>query len=116
MKRRRAAVAAGRGDPCAGTHSRARRRWVPALLCLASGPLAVQADTPLSLSCAVCHGAAPATAIPGLYDRPAANIAQALRAYRDGSRPGSAMPRLAAALTDAEIESLAQRFGADGRR
>lgn len=72
------------------------------------------ADTPLSLSCPVCHGAPGApSSVPGFYGWPAAAIAARLRQYRDGDPQATAMPRLAAALSDAEIDALAQRFAPD---
>lgn len=88
------------------------------LLCLAIAPrVAAQADDAIALACPVCHGT-PSTdaahapsAVPGFYGRPAAEIEWALREFRAGTRAGSAMPRLAYALTDAEIEALARLYG-----
>lgn len=73
--------------------------------------MAAAQDT-LTLSCPVCHAPANVpSAIPSLEGLAADRIEQDLRAYREGTREGSAMPRLAAALTDAEIRRLAERYG-----
>lgn len=79
------------------------------LLC-ACAANAHAAPDPLAGACPVCHGAASA-AVPPLDALSAAQIEAALRAYRDGSLPGTAMPRLAAALSDGQIAALAARFG-----
>jgi cytochrome c553 len=93
-------------------------RTALALLCLALAAQArAQADS-LALSCPVCHGA-PSTdaahapsAVPSFYGRPVEEIAWQLREFRAGSRQGSAMSRLAYAMTDAEIDALARTYGA----
>lgn len=70
------------------------------------------AQEPLTLSCAVCHGTPEApSAMPTFYGRPAPWIAEQLRDFRSGAREGTAMPRLAASLSDEQIESIARRFG-----
>lgn len=75
-------------------------------------PQALPAQDTLSLSCAVCHGTPERrSGVPDLYALSAVQIDAALRAYRDGTRTGTAMPRLSQSLSDAEIEALAQRFG-----
>lgn len=72
----------------------------------------------IALSCPVCHGAPGAdaahapSAVPSFYGRPAEEIGWQLREFRAGSRQGSAMSRLAHALTDDEIDTLARRYGA----
>lgn len=92
------------------------RGLTPALL-LCCGAAGAQAES-LALSCPVCHGApgsdaanAP-SAVPSFYGKPADGIAWQLREFRAGTREGSAMPRLAQALTDAQIEALAHWYGA----
>lgn len=75
-------------------------------------PSAHAQDT-LTLSCTVCHGApGEASAVPDFHALSASQLESALRGYRDGTRAGTAMPRLAKALSDAEIAALAQHFGA----
>lgn len=93
-------------------------RTALALLCVAlAADARAQADS-LALSCPACHGSpstdaahAPAS-VPWFYGRPAEDIAWQLREFRAGSRQGSAMSRLANALTDAEIDALARTYGA----
>lgn len=95
------------------------RRAALALLCtIAFAPrVGAQAGESIALACPVCHGDpsadaahAPA-AVPSFYGRPSSQIAQQLREFRAGTRDGVAMPRLAHALTDAEIDALARRYG-----
>lgn len=75
-------------------------------------PQALPAQDTLSLSCAVCHGTPDRrSGVPDVYALSAVQIDAALRAYRDGTRNGTAMPRLSRSLSDAEIQALAQRFG-----
>lgn len=66
----------------------------------------------LALSCPVCHGTrvSPA-ALPGPYGRTPDQIEAFLWEYRSGERAGTAMPRLAASLSDAEIRRLAEHYG-----
>lgn len=88
-------------------------------LLLAGPALAAMAGEPdtLNLSCPVCHGdgQAPPQQLPRLQDLSAARIEQRLRGYRDGSLDGTAMPRLAAPLSDEDIAALAAHFS-DRRR
>lgn len=72
------------------------------LLCTCSAG----AQQGLALSCPVCHGGS-AASIPGLQDYDAVALANTLRAFRDGDEPGTAMPRLVRALSDAQIDRLA---------
>lgn len=83
-----------------------RCRWIPLIALV---PLAAGADDALSRSCPVCHGdGRDGGSIPSLESWSAAEVERALREFRDGVRSGSAMPRLAAALTDDEIRRLAR--------
>jgi cytochrome subunit of sulfide dehydrogenase len=91
-----------------------------ALLCLAFAADAGAQAEAIALACPACHGSptadaarAPA-AVPWFYGKPADEIAWSLREFRAGRRQGSAMPRLAHALTDAEIEALARTYGGGG--
>lgn len=79
-------------------------------LCATSGPLHA-ADT-LTLSCPVCHGTGQsATQMPSLHGHSVESFEKLLREFRDGTRAGTAMPRLAKALSDAEIRRLAEFYG-----
>lgn len=77
--------------------------------------VSAHAQDTLSLSCAVCHGEPGRhSAVPTLDALSAAQIQTALRAYRDGAREGTAMPRLARALSDADIDAIARAISATG--
>lgn len=91
---------------------RAPRLATGALLCaLASPPAHAQAS--LSLSCPVCHGPRDApSAVPSFYALPTAQLESVLRDFRSGAREGTAMPRLAKAMSDEEIQALAYEYGA----
>jgi len=85
---------------------------------MAVAPLSVSAAEssalpPAAAVCANCHGPDGRLhgPIPAIAGRPAALIAQKLRAYRDGSdKDATVMPRLAKGLTEAEIDAVAQYF------
>lgn len=49
--------------------------------------------------------------MPDFYALDSQQIRTMLREFRAGTRAGTAMPRLALSLSDAEIETLALRFG-----
>lgn len=69
-------------------------------------------------TCLACHGAAgtaPDATIPTLaHGFPRELMIQAMRGFRDGTRPSTVMGRHAKGYTDAEIELLANYF--DGMR
>ena len=69
--------------------------------------------SPLGLSCITCHGLAqrPDAHAVRLGTLTQAQLAEALRAYRSGERPGTVMPRITRPLTDAEIDALAEELG-----
>ena len=69
--------------------------------------------TPLALSCTTCHVSSLTqnASIPSLSQLSAAQVAEALRDYASGKRAGTIMPRLAPALSEADIASLAAYFG-----
>ncbi len=95
----------------------ARRGVVPAaLLLVAAAPASGEDRRPFMLgaSCLTCHaGDSPDGAgIPVIVGRPAAEIAQALMGFRDGTRAGTVMPRLARGYDDAEIALIARWIAA----
>ena len=63
-------------------------------------------------TCATCHGSggAGSGAMPPLAGRNAASLADAMRAFRDGSRPGTVMVRLAKGYSDTEIDSVVREI------
>ena len=91
------------------------RALLAALAWLAAVPPAFAQDTRgLAAGCAACHGANGAsTAVSRpLAGRSQDELAQVLRAFRSGTRPGTLMPQIAKGYTDAEIEALAAWFAA----
>lgn len=65
--------------------------------------------------CQNCHGEYGVAVLPGaanLSGQQKEYLVQQLRAYRSGSRPGEQMGIIAKALTDAEIESVAEWYSA----
>ena len=84
----------------------------------AAGAVAAQpSGAVMAESCATCHGldAKPRGAIPRLAGRPAAELAQALRDFRDGRRPGTVMGRIAKGYSDAEIDATAAAVAKGGK-
>ena len=96
----------------------ARWRWHCAglvLLCAWGTTQAQPAPTrSLAATCAACHGtdgrAAEGQAMPGLAGLARERIAAELRAFRDGSRPGTVMPQIAKGYSDPQIDALAAYF------
>lgn len=68
----------------------------------------------LAAACTSCHGVdgRSTTAIPSLAGRPADDLAAALLAYRDGTRGGTIMDRIARGYTPEQIALLAAWFSA----
>ena len=68
----------------------------------------------LAATCAQCHGtdgrAQPGAAVPGLAGVPASTLAEQMKAFKRGARPGTLMPQLAKGYSDAQIERLAAWF------
>jgi cytochrome subunit of sulfide dehydrogenase len=69
----------------------------------------------LTVSCSGCHGPGGHSpgAIPSIYGRSAASIAETLRSFRDGTRPGTVMPRISKGYTDTEIDTVAREIAAN---
>jgi sulfide dehydrogenase cytochrome subunit len=69
---------------------------------------------PGASSCSGCHAASAAveTPVPRLAGLPAPRIAEAMRAFRAGTRPGTIMPRIARGFSDDEIAALAAWYEA----
>jgi sulfide dehydrogenase cytochrome subunit len=97
----------------------------PINLALAATPAALIAAMParaqnadpqlLTISCSGCHGTGghSAGAIPSIYGRTSASIAETLRAFRDGTRPSTVMNRIAKGYTDTEIDVVAREIAAN---
>ena len=69
----------------------------------------------LSFACTGCHGTGghSAGAIPSIYGRDAASLAESLRAFREGKQPATVMNRIAKGYTDAEIDAIAREIAAN---
>lgn len=77
------------------------------------GSAVVAADAPPgALGCVGCHGAGDSAAMPPLKGRSAADIAAALKDYREGKRDPSVMDRIAKGFSHAEAEAIAQWIAA----
>jgi len=77
------------------------------LLLLAGAALAEQAP-PGASACLGCHPAnRVAPAIPSLRGREAAEIAAAMRDFREGRRPATLMDRLARGFSEEESQAIA---------
>lgn len=101
-----------------------KRQWMFAALFawMASPAVAEQTVTQgelLANSCFSCHGyegkAVDNATIPPLANYPASMIVSQMKAYRDGERQGTVMPRHARGYTDEEIELMAQYIGKQGQ-
>lgn len=92
------------------------RRALAGALLAACAP-ALAADAPpgraKAQACAVCHGVngvSSAPDAPHLAGQPRLYVAEQLRAYRSGKRRHEVMGVIARALSDADIEDLAQWY------
>jgi cytochrome subunit of sulfide dehydrogenase len=89
------------------------------VLCLlgSAGPASAQNANPqlLTVSCSGCHGPNGRSpgAMPSIYGRTAASIAETLRDFRDGKRPSTVMVRFAKGYSDAEIDAVAAEIAAN---
>jgi sulfide dehydrogenase cytochrome subunit len=84
-------------------------------------PLAAQAQRSdpnmgrnVAATCANCHGpdGRSVGGMPALAGRPQAELAQALRDFRDGKRPATIMHQLAKGYTDPQIDAAAAYLAA----
>lgn len=70
----------------------------------------------LAATCAGCHGtdgrALVGASVPGLAGRPAAELAELLRAFRRGERAPTVMHQIAKGYDDTQIDGLAAYFAA----
>lgn len=88
-----------------------------AALLAAAPPASAQNANPqlLTLSCSGCHGPGGHSpgAIPSIYGRTAASIAETLRGFRDGNRPATVMGRISKGYSDSEIDAVAREIAAN---
>ncbi len=96
-------------------------RLKPERLALLAGGLAVclplwaAGPTPAMLSntCSACHGAfgqSVGPSIPTLAGQPAAYLADAMKKFKSGERPGTVMGRLARAYSDDDFNAMGEFF------
>jgi cytochrome c553 len=82
-----------------------------AVAVLATVATAAAAEPPVgAVSCSGCHAARAGvdTAVPPLKGRKAADLVEAMKAFRAGQRhPTTVMDRIAKGFTDAEIQAIA---------
>jgi cytochrome c553 len=73
----------------------------------------------MAFNCAACHGtngrAAPGSSVPGLAARPAAEIVQAMKEFKEGKRTATLMHQIAKGYSDAETAALADYFSKQPR-
>jgi cytochrome subunit of sulfide dehydrogenase len=91
--------------------------WVAFVIATVAPPV-VAADTvaqrgaALANACAACHGAEGRSkgAIPPLTAKSDQALREAMRGFRDGTRPGTVMNRLMQGLTDDDIDAIVVYF------
>jgi cytochrome c553 len=68
----------------------------------------------LAAACANCHGTHGVSTggMPALAGQPRQYLAQTLKDFRDGRRPGTIMPQLAKGYADNQIDALAEYLAA----
>ncbi len=79
-----------------------------ALALLVAAPAYAQEAPPGASTCLGCHAPTRSdAAIPSLRGRDAAEVAAAMRAFREGTRPATLMDRLARGFTEEETQAIA---------
>ncbi len=91
-----------------------RRMIVPAttFVAMLAGSVTAAGDNQArdwAAGCQSCHYAG-GTPLPKLHGQPRDQLVAKLRAFRDGTQPGTVMPQLAKGYTDAQIEAIADWF------
>jgi cytochrome c553 len=83
----------------------------------ASPPIDARAAAYLAANCANCHGTQGKStgAMPSLAGQSQAQIAEQMRAFRDGKRPATIMHQLAKGYSDAQIDAIAGHFSRQPR-
>ena len=91
-----------------------RRVVIGICMALAAFRASAAEAPPGASSCLGCHTASAAveTPVPPLTGLPAPRTAEAMRAFRAGTRPDTIMPRLAKGFSDDEIAALAAWYAA----
>ncbi|CAZ89037.1 putative cytochrome c subunit of the sulfide dehydrogenase FccA [Thiomonas arsenitoxydans] len=87
----------------------------PAAATLPPGPKAPPSGAAMAQTCAGCHGTdgrLHAAAFMPLAGMPKAQLAQAMRDFRDGKRPSTLMGHVAQGFSNGEIDAMASYFAA----
>jgi len=81
---------------------------VAAVAAVSSAAFAADAP-PGAAACSGCHAtnAGAETPVPKIHGKSAADITAAMTAFRDGSKPGTVMGRIAKGFTDDEMKPIA---------
>jgi sulfide dehydrogenase cytochrome subunit len=83
-------------------------RLALAMLAIAAAPSrAASLPPPGAASCSGCHATTGSATLPRLNGRDAGDIAAAMAAFRDGSRPATVMNRIARGFSDDEVRPIA---------
>lgn len=90
--------------------------FAAAVLAFAPGSASAENLNPelVAGTCVVCHGPGGVSQghIPSIDGMSADRIATIMAEFRDGKRPGTIMPKIAQGFTPAQIQLLANAFGA----
>lgn len=81
-------------------------------------PISAQAAANMANNCFACHGpngVSPGS-IPSLQNLTSGNIADYMKAFKTGQRPGTVMGRHAKAYTDPEIDAVANYIASLNKR
>ncbi len=83
----------------------------------AAAPIDARATAYLAANCANCHGTQGKAvgAMPSLAGQSQAQIAEQVRAFRDGKRPATIMHQLSKGYSDAQIDAIAGHFARQPR-
>ncbi len=91
---------------------------VPGTAAQAATAVSKEAAAIMAQNCYTCHGpkgVSPGT-IPSLHNLTAKNIAEQLKAFKDGTRPSTVMGRHAKGYSDEQIEALAEYIAEHNKR
>lgn len=81
-------------------------------------PISAQSAANMANNCFACHGpngVSPGS-IPSLQNLTGGNIADYMKAFKTGQRPGTVMARHAKAYSDAEIDAVANYIASLNKR
>lgn len=101
-------------DPVGTSRGRRHARLL-LLLALSVSPFAVSAEPPGAASCLGCHPSVAGNGpVPTLAGRKAADIINAMQAFRAGTLKATVMDRIAKGFSDEEIRAIADWYARGG--